>query len=66
MVDINYRFQTDKRKRVLVLWKQWVNEYNNGKTVEMISNEYINPKTGKNYSRSAIYYAFEIMKDVQL
>ena len=64
MMQINYQGQSKRKDRSIIFWKQLVGEYNSGKTVQEIADQYINPKTGKNYTRAHIYWVLKKMSNV--
>lgn len=48
-----------RKNRARAFWKQVVRDLNNGMTVDEIAKSYINPYTGKHYTKSGIYLALK-------
>lgn len=57
MQALTYHKHTKRTERAKIFWRQVVREYKGGKSVQDIANSYINPQTGRTYSRYAIYKA---------
>ena len=64
MMQINWQGQSKRKKRAYFLWKQFVDEYNSGKSAQEIADSYVNPKTGKNYTRAHVYWVLQQMKNI--
>jgi hypothetical protein len=56
MTEIKYHKHERRKQRAQAFWRQIVREYNSGKSAQSIAEAYINPKTGKNYTRAHIYW----------
>lgn len=56
MIAVVYHNHELRKQRVAAFARQVVEEYNNGVPAQTIANKYINPKTGKNYTRGHIYW----------
>lgn len=56
MISVVYQNHELRKKRVAVFAKQVIAEFNAGTSAQDIANNYINPKTGKNYTRGYIYW----------
>jgi hypothetical protein len=63
-IQINYQGHEKRTKKAQKLWQSILAEYNSGVPAEKIRTRYINPKTGKHYSRSHIYWALRRLKEV--
>lgn len=66
MVKVKYQNHEKRTARATALWRQVVKEYNGGKSAQQIANSYVNPKTGKNYTRAHIYWILQKMKGIEL
>src|SRR3990167_1957882 len=66
MMQINWQGQSKRKKRAYLLWKQFVDEYNSGKSAQEIADSYVNPKTGKNYTRAHVYWVLQQMKNIKM
>jgi hypothetical protein len=64
MIDIVYQNHQKRIDRALILWKQIVKEYNGGTPAQDIAKTYINPLTGKHYTRAHIYWILSRMKNI--
>lgn len=62
MVNIKYQKHDKRKTRAQAFWGQVVGEYNGGKSAQDIASSYINPATGKNYTRAHIYWILQKMK----
>jgi len=62
IVDIKYQKHDKRKNRAQAFWRQVTEEYNGGKSAQDIVNSYINPSTGKNYTRAHIYWILQKMK----
>lgn len=65
-MKVKYQGHEKRKVRAQAFWRQVVKEYNGGKTAQSIANNYINPKTGKNYTRAHIFWILKVMKPVQV
>ena len=63
MMQINWQGQSKRKQRAAIFWNQIATEYNAGKSVQDISNMYINPKTGRSYTRAHIYWVLKKMSE---
>ena len=52
------------KRKTRKFWVKVVVDYNNGMTAKEIAAKYINPRTGKNYSREHIYTIINEMSKV--
>jgi len=55
-MDIEYQGHSRRSKKAIELWLNVAKDYNDGMAPEEIANKYVNPKTGKNYTREHIYW----------
>lgn len=61
-MEIKYQMHEKRHKLALAFWRQVVRDFNKGKTAKEIADFYVNPKTGKHYTRAHIYWILEQMK----
>ena len=59
---ITYRGNLTRTQKASSTWFQLANDYKNGLPIKDIINKYINPQTGRQYSRAYIYW---VLKRVQ-
>lgn len=64
MIKIKYHHHERRTVRAQALWRQMVKEYNGGKSAQMIADSYVNPKTGKNYTRAHVYWVLKKMSKI--
>jgi hypothetical protein len=65
-MHIKYQNQEKREVRAEAFMRQVAKDYNSGKTAQQIADFYMNPKTGKNYTRSHIYWILNKAKDLNL
>lgn len=58
-MKVKYQRHQKRSVRAQALWRQFAKEFNSGKSAQLIADSYINPKTGKNYTRAHIYWALK-------
>lgn len=61
-MKIKYQGHTKRTNRAQAFWRQVVKDFNSGRSAQFIAKYYVNPKTGKNYTRAHIYWILEKMK----
>ena len=57
-----YKGKYRKRKATMEFWLRVATDLNAGMTPDEISKRYVNPNTGKNYTREHIYYVIRELK----
>lgn len=55
-MKIEYQGHTRRTKKAVEFWLSVAKDYNDGMAPENIAMKYINPRTGKNYTREHIYW----------
>jgi hypothetical protein len=65
-MKVIYQGHEKRKNRARAFWRQVLKDYNSGKSAQTIANFYVNPKTGKNYTRAHIYWILDQMKGVTL
>lgn len=56
MISVVYQNHELRKKRTATFARQVVKEFNAGVPAATIASKYINPKTGKHYTRGHIYW----------
>lgn len=64
MTQVKYQKHEKRVERAKAFWRQVVKEYNKGKSAQSIAESYINPATGKYYTRAHIYWILQKMRDL--
>jgi hypothetical protein len=64
MVKVKYQNHDKRKNRAQAFWRQVVKEYNGGRAAQVIADSYVNPATGKNYTRAHIYWILSKMREV--
>ena len=64
MVKVIYQNHNKRKNRAQAFWRQVVKEFNGGRSAQTIADNYINPATGKNYTRAHIYWILKQMREV--
>lgn len=54
-----------RKQRALTLWLEMAQLYNEGVPVIQIAKRYINPNTGKYYTREGVYFALKKLRDFE-
>lgn len=62
MIDVIYQNHDRRKTRAKAFWNQVVTEYNSGVSAQEIADKYINPATGKNYTRAHIFFILKKMR----
>ena len=65
-MKVKYQMHEKRKNRAQAFWRQVVKDYNGGKSAQAIANFYVNPKTGRNYTRAHIYWILQIMKQKEV
>ena len=65
-MKIKYQGHQKRTNRAQAFWRQVVKDFNGGKSAQSIANFYVNPKTGKNYTRAHIYWILDKMKGIEV
>jgi hypothetical protein len=63
-MKVKYQNHEKRKNRAQAFWRQVLKDYNGGKSAQAIANFYVNPKTGKNYTRAHIYWILEKMLQI--
>lgn len=63
MVNVKYQLHNKRKNRAQAFWRQVVKEYNGGRSAQTIADSYVNPATGKNYTRAHIYWILKKMRE---
>lgn len=63
-MKVKYQGHEKRKNRAHAFWRQVVRDYNGGKSAQAIASFYVNPKTGKQYTRAHIYWILQQMKGV--
>lgn len=61
MDKVKYQRHNKRKNRAQAFWRQVVKEYNGGRSAQTIADNYVNPSTGKNYTRAHIYWILKKM-----
>lgn len=63
-INLNRTQINNKRKEEesMKLYLQWYEDYKNGMDTTQIAARYINPATGKPYTRTMIYFGFKQLR----
>jgi hypothetical protein len=64
MVSIKYQMHNKRKNRAQAFWRQVVKEFNGGRSAQVIADSYVNPSTGKNYTRAHIYWILKKMREL--
>lgn len=62
-MKVKYQRHEKRTNRAHAFWRQVLKDYNGGKSAQLIADFYINPKTGKNYTRAHIYWVLSKIKE---
>ena len=65
-MKIKYQKHEKRHNRAFSFWRQVVKDYNGGRSAQYIADYYVNPKTGKHYTRAHIYWILDKMKGVEV
>ena len=65
-MKVKYQGHEKRRNRAQAFWRQVVRDYNGGKSAQAIAEYYVNPKTGKTYTRAHIYWILQQMKGINV
>lgn len=65
-MKVKYQRHEKRTNRAQAFWRQVVKDYNGGKSAQAIADFYVNPKTGRNYTRAHIYWILQKMKGIEV
>ena len=54
-----------RKQRALILWLEMAQKYNEGMPVIQIAKQYINPNTGRFYTREGVYFALKQLRNLK-
>lgn len=65
-MQIEYDGNKSRRREVKDLWLRIATDFNAKIPVDIIRERYLNPKTGKPYNRTHIYYILKQVKEMEI
>lgn len=64
-MKIKYHKHNVRREKAKKLWLQITEEYNRGDDPNEIIKRYINPRTGKHYTRAHLYWVLKKVQNIK-